>query len=220
MKILKRIGAFSSKAVPHTIDGQTFQFYPVRTRMILSGKFRDLIEPIVKAVGVLRLPIDPFPAKLTEDSGPDGSFLRVTEAPTVQMVDHQNAIRNNEMKAALDTLFSDQNSLSVGRLILDSLRDEVEGRPTDEQVMEFMEDDNMDVAVLYGFVVGFVKANAKVLGLDVDGDLGKRLKEIWTKFTTGQLAGTPETETPEDETESTESENESGRPTNLAAVTE
>ena len=218
MGILKRMSAFKPKFITHkipTADGdQEFKFYPVPTLMLVSRELRESVGPLVEVLqSMMAGPAANVNERHTEQT-PDGGIYEVIKASSVQTIDFMENLRRKSTNKALDTLFNDETRYTLGRLIGASLRDDFPPRSDTEEfeaaVRAFMDHENLDIAMLLSYIVGFLKANAKVIGLDPGGDLGKLVKEKVKQAVDERLARPVETQVPtDDDQESTEKPPES-----------
>ena len=181
MGILTRLASFKPKFITHTIkmgEDQEFKFYPVPTLMLVSRELRESVGPIIEVMqSIMTGPAANVNERHVE-STPDGGIYEVVKGASLATVDFMENLRRKTTTKALDTFLSDDTRYVIGRLVGASLRDEFpsmtkEPKEFDEIVRSFMDHENMDLCALFGFVTGFIKANAAVLGLDEDGDLRK-----------------------------------------------
>jgi hypothetical protein len=191
-KIMQKIGAFKRKAVLHTINDAEFKFYPVRMSLLLSGDLKEAIAPIAKAITTLMTCGDQVKAErhtqLAGDNDPDmppGSVYTKETEVSVPLADWAVATRGNAMQGAVNALFDQKVKLTIGRVLADSLRDDFDKNPDDDDVAEFV--DALDIRDLAEFCVGFMKANAEVFGLDADNreKLGNLVRDLLKNLKAG-----------------------------------
>lgn len=164
--ILQRLGAFRNKAVRHTIDTDSgpveFKFYPPRMRMLLSGRLREIMEPLTGALTSL------FSSKAADASrqqevDADGKVTTFVQALNPEVIEVRERKRREAITEAFKAILADNTRYQIGELLADSLRDDF---PADEsqralQVREFM--DELDLPTLVQFLKGYFKALAPVL---------------------------------------------------------
>ena len=180
----KRFTFRDKRSIEHEVSGEKFRFYP--NRMALLTEARDLAEPVAKAISVLF-------ADESRDSGSgvkrhregegDSSFYMEdiqTEPITKEMAEYRQGERDRAIESIFGTLADARSRLLLGKLFMDSLRDEFpyrEDRSTAD-VEEFLygseseddEYDGLDMPVLIELFRGWMKANAQTFG-----DVGEKL---------------------------------------------
>jgi hypothetical protein len=171
----KRFTFRDKRSIKHTVNGQEFRFYP--NRMGLLTEARDLSGPIAKAINTLF-------ADQSRDAGSnvkrqhDGDFFMediTTQSIDIEMAKHRLRERNEAIETILGTLADSRSMILLGRLFMDSLRDEFEyvrDRPARE-VGAFLYGDEdgeessyegLDMPQLVELFRGWMKANATVFG--------------------------------------------------------
>jgi len=220
----KRFTFRDKRSIKHAVSGQEFRFYP--NRMALLTEARDLSAPIAKAINTLF-------ADQSRDSGSavkrqfEGDFSLEdikTEPISIEMAEHRMAERNGAIETILNTLADSRSIILLGRLFMDSLRDDFDyarDRKASE-VEEFLfgedgEDGNeyegLDMPVLVELFQGWMKANASVFGASgesmvglvkakIEGIVSERASEM-TDPTNGAPSKTPTSPQSEPDSEPT-----------------
>lgn len=171
--LLKKMGALRKKATPHTIQGVEFNFYPVRVARVVSGEMKTLVEPITRAASVM-FDSSARDVQITEEVTPDGMVVRQHNAISPELAQFRAKRRDKVIDEAMGILLRDETRYALGRLIMDSLRDDHPNKnPSEEEVAEFVDADAMDIPVFIEFIKGFLKANTAMFG-----DLGNSLRGI------------------------------------------
>lgn len=190
--------------IEHDVCGTTMRFYP--NRMALLSEVRDLSAPVAKAISVLF-------ADESRDSGTavkrhrEGEFY-MEDITTEPISEEMATYRQNERERAIETIFNtlaDKRSVIVlGRLLMDSLRDEFPYKSDRDalEVEEFLygeegsdsEYRGIDMPTLVALFGGWLKANQKVFG-----DTGERMVGVVRRrledLQPGSDSKTPELET-------------------------
>jgi len=178
MSKFKRFTFRGKRYIEHDVAGNTLHFYP--NRMALLEEARDLSAPVAKAVSVL------FADESKDNSSAvkrhhEGEFYMediTTDAITVEMAEHRQSERDKAIDQILSSLADARSLILLGRLFMDSLREEFEykrNRPAQE-VEEFLygeegeEWNGLDAPDLIQLFSGWMKANSKVFG-----DVGEKM---------------------------------------------
>ena len=180
MQLLKKMAAFKKKSTPRTIDDVEFQFYPVRVALVVTGQMREMLEPVSDAIQVLLHPRS-LDQEVLEEQTPDGSIARCRKPVLPEVARMRSESKSKAISAALAKLFSDDTRYMVGRLIMDSLRDDCPASPSDQDVRSFVDAPEMDVARFGEFVRGFLAANAAIFG-DLGNVIRERMEAVMTKM--------------------------------------
>lgn len=175
MSKFKRFTFRDKRSTPHQVGGTEFNFYP--NRMSLLNEARDLSTPVAKAISVL----------FADESNDNGSSVKrqndadfyvediTTDPISVEMAKHRQNERGQAIETIMSTLADSRALILLGRLFMDSLRDEFEykkERPASEvEAWLYGEESNdpdaytgLDMPVLIEMFGGWMKANAKVFG--------------------------------------------------------
>lgn len=163
--------------VESEVGGKLLRFYP--NRMALLTEARDLSAPVAQAISVLFADQSRDSAshvKRLKDGGQNGGQMEeiTTEAVSQEMADYRQKQREGAITKIMDTLADQRSKLLLGKLWMDSLRDEFPYRKTRpvSEVEEFLygsekEDDGytgLDLPAMIEMFQGWMKANAKVFG--------------------------------------------------------
>lgn len=170
----KRFTFRDKRYVEHEVPGLgELRFYP--NRMALLTEVRDLSAPVAKAISVLF-------ADESRDSGSavkrtrDGKDFFVeditTSAVSQEMAKYRQAERERAIDEIASTLSNKRSMMVLGKLWMDSLRDEFPYRMdrSPKEVEEFLygEEDGdysgLDAPSMISLFQGWMKANAKVFG--------------------------------------------------------
>jgi hypothetical protein len=170
----KRFTFRDKRSIKHEVSGQEFRFYP--NRMALLTEARDLSGPIAKAINTLF-------ADQSRDNGSnvkrqhEGEFFLEdisTQPLSIEMAEHRMAERNGAIEQILNTLADSRSIILLGRMFMDSLRDDFEYKkdrsPADVEEFLFGEEgadddyEGLDMPVLIELFQGWMKANATVFG--------------------------------------------------------
>jgi hypothetical protein len=198
--LLKKLGALRKKATPHTIMGTEFHFYPVRVARVVSGEMKMLIEPITRAASVM-FDNSARDVQITEEVTSD-VVVRQSNAISPELAQFRAKRRDKAIDEAMSILLRDETRYAIGRLILDSLRDDHPNKnPSDEEVAEFVDAPEMDIPVFIEFIKGFLKANTAMFG-----DLGNSLRGIVKQKMEEVLQRSPDSGAAQDELTKAETE--------------
>lgn len=167
--------------IEHEVAGETFRFYP--NRMALLTEARDLSAPVAKAISVLfadQSRDSSSRVKRMKDASAQGGEMEEvdTDAISIEMATHRQAERERAMDEIFHTIADERSKLLLGRLFMDSLRDEFPYRKSRSarEVEEFLYGEEpseespepsytgLDVPALIQMFSGWMKANAKVFG--------------------------------------------------------
>lgn len=202
MQILQKLGAMRKKKTPRTINDVEFNFYPVRVSRVITGDLKEIISPISDAIQVLLRPRNQDEEVLSEVS-PDGTVASCRKPVSAELAKYLSEKRAAVMKAAMDQLLSDKTRQSLGKLIMDSLRDDCPKDPTDQEVKDFVDNANMDTVVFTEFVKGFMAANSAVFG-DLGNLIQERIKTSMAKMSQGETDQDQDDDAPEQQQTETE----------------
>jgi len=170
----KRFTFRDKRSITHPVNGQDFKFYP--NRMALLTEARDLAEPVAQAINTLF-------ADQSRDTNSkvrrqhEGDFFLEdieTEGLSVQMAQHRIEERSAAIKTILGTLADPRSLMLLGKLFMDSLRDDFpyckdrDPREVDEFLFGDDSEDSdyqgLDMPVLVALFQGWMKANATTFG--------------------------------------------------------
>jgi len=168
-KVSKALSLFKRKSVSCEVSGfeKKLNFWPVSLGQLYQ--MQSMFNPLLEGIRVIMIRnADVSKVHQTEQMMDEEG--RATGVTIVQQTGEINPIlakqRAVETKDALNSvlseLFSGENKAALASLLADSLRDIFPRDADEEDKVEFFE--QMDTVALVGFVQGFIKANAKVLG--------------------------------------------------------
>lgn len=173
----------SSSAVTHEVNGHKLRFYP--NRIGLLADLAEISKPIAHALGTLfnderaerastsEVFSDKFRKDLKTDIESADSKVEkmIVHATTPELSEHRRKERNAAIDELLGGLTNTRNRILIGRLMMDSLREEFPYKKdrTAAEVEEFLDGDGeqyqgLDTPTLVQMVVGWLKANSKVFG--------------------------------------------------------
>jgi hypothetical protein len=172
--------------VEHEVEGQTFNFYP--NRIALLQEAAELSQPVADAIMTL------MNGPKDSDSGSkfvrqqDGDFVREdteASAPTIEVLEYRRKERSDAIKQVFDALGDPRSRLLLGKLLMDSLREEFKfsNERSTSEIEEFMYGDGeeyagLDTPVLFSFLTGWMKANARVFGKSGESLVGLVKKKL------------------------------------------
>lgn len=209
-KITKALSLFKRKSIPHEVDGfpHKLNFWPVSLGQLYE--MQTMFNPLLEAIRVIMIrnadvsKVQQTEQMMDEEGRPTGVTI-VNQTGEINPVLAKQ--RAEETKVALNTvlgeLFSGENKAALAGLLADSLRDIFPRDADEEDKVEFFE--AMDTVALVGFVQGFIRANAKVLGPFAD-----RIKAKAGAMMDKALSAASE-QSFEESPESDESDTESGK---------
>lgn len=162
------------------VGGTVFRFYP--NRMALLTEARDLSAPVAKAISVLFADESRDNASAVKRHR-EGEFYMEdihTEALSEDMAKYRQGERDRAIESIMTTLADKRSLILLGRLFMDSLRDEFPYK-ADRSVQEVEEflyghegDDSdyqgLDAPMLVEMFRGWLAGNAKVFG-----DVGEKM---------------------------------------------
>jgi hypothetical protein len=171
MSRFKKFTFRDKRSVKHMVNGQEFRFYPNRVGLLTEA--RDLAEPVAQAVNTLF-------ADQTKDTASnvkrqhEGDFFMEdieTKGISIEMAKHRQTERSKAISTILGTLADARSLILLGKLFMDSLRDEFEYKRerSAQEVEEFLygdgeEYEGLDAPVLVEMFQGWMKANATTFG--------------------------------------------------------
>ena len=178
MQILNKLGALRKKSTVREIGGQSFSFYPVRVGRIITGEMRAIVTPVSSAFSVL-MAAKAQDYEVLEEVLPDGTVARAQKPVSPEMAAYRADKREKTVADATKVLFADDTRLLIGRLLMDSLRDDCPSDPSDAQIKQFIDADTMDIHTFSEFIRGMMAANTSVFG-----DLGKMVRDRFEQLMT------------------------------------
>lgn len=184
----KKTSLFEAKFIEKKIGDQTWRFYPVSVSRLFQ--LRTTIKAVSEACSVLFAKnTDDYEQSVEKITSEQGVIERQsTGAMTVELAKLRASQKRAAVAEAIEALMSDENKVALGRLLADSLRDDIDRDASDDEITEFM--DSMDLGQLIEMFLAFGEANAKVFG-----PLGEKMRAAFTTKLT-QLVGSAESGVP------------------------
>lgn len=199
MSKFKRFTFRDKRSIKHQVNGQEFRFYPNRVGLLTEA--RDLAEPVAQAINTLF-------ADQTRDTDSsvkrqhEGDFFLEdiqTKALNIEMAKHRQSERGSAIKTIIGTLADPRSLILLGKLFMDSLRDDFaySRERSAQEVEEFLYGDDgeyegLDTPVLVELFQGWMKANATTFGTTGESLVGLVKAKI-----EGLAASEPGSETPD-----------------------
>lgn len=181
----------SSKYVEREIpsgDGtRQVRFFPVSVgKLFFLKQIATAISTCLSTLFGQKSPFVDFKT-ITRQFGTDTE--RTSEPPPEALIELRKRHRTEAVRGIVEALLDSQSIVAIGRLLMDSMREEFPDRQniTDADVKSFV--DGLDVEVLPILVSGFIEANKKILG----GAEGK-VRAVIQAAMTGDLAEAPSPE--------------------------
>lgn len=183
--------------VEHAIAGRLMRFYPNRV-----GLLQDLAEisrPIAKALSALFAETRGDAGVITERIK-DGTATgeKTTVQPiSAELAKQRASERHGAIDALIESIGDDRNRLLLGRLLMDSLREEFpyvrEREP--KEIEEWLDGDGkeypgIELPMLVELIQGWIKANSKVFG-NVGEQVAALVKERIGGFQSGSQSENP-----------------------------
>ena len=165
-KILQRLGAFRNKAITHSVDSdngpQEFKFYPPRMRMLLSGRMREILEPLSQAASTIFSDTSQDVSRQQEVET-DGRVTTFVQGINPDVIALRAEKRAQAIKDALAALLDDNTRWQLGELLADSLRDDFPEDAGQRAVESKAFMDEIDLPTLGQFIQGYFKALKPIL---------------------------------------------------------
>lgn len=173
----KRFTFRDKRSIKHEVSGREFRFYP--NRMALLTEARDLSQPVARAINTLFVDQSRDASSTVKRQNEGNFYLEdiTTDALSVEMAKHRMDERSGAIETIMGTLADSRSLLLLGKLFMDSLREEFpyDKRRSAQEVEEFLfgsdeEVDGeqsytgLDLPVLVEMFKGWMKANALVFG--------------------------------------------------------
>lgn len=171
MSRFKRFTFRDKRSIKHQVNGQEFRFYPNRVGLLTEA--RDLAEPVAKAVNTLFADQSKDISSNVKRQHEGDFFLEdiQTKAIDIDMARHRQEERAEAISTILGTLADTRSLILLGRLFMDSLRDEFpyQRERSAAEVEEFLYGDDeeyegLDAPMLVEMFQGWMKANATTFG--------------------------------------------------------
>lgn len=167
---------FKSTAVPSEVAGNMVNFYPPSLPVMFQLK--SAASPLAKLLTNVWNRGGHDVVRMTQVSKDErGTDVKVVHesAISTDLAKLRSEQANSGIKDLLDQIFADQNRQLLGRVLMDSLRDDCPRKPTPKQIDEFMED--LDIVILGQMVQGMLRASKEAF----------RPLERWVKTLIDQL---------------------------------
>lgn len=152
--------------VEHEVNGNSCHFYPVSVKTLYTVK--QLGKPIAKALTILFASkgndTNTVQREFSNTEGSAGGKEVAIEAISVELAKHRTAEQVEAVEYLVDAFTDQANAQVIGRLIMDSMRDEFPRDFNNDDVCEFMDDPDLDAATLGQLLIGVSKANARIFG--------------------------------------------------------
>lgn len=164
--IITRLGAFRNKAIVHTVDSpegpQDFRFYPPRMRMLISGRMKEIIEPLTSAMAVLFSSTGQDASRQQEVES-DGRVTTFVQGLSPEVIELRERKRREAIERAMGVLLNDSTRYQIGELLADSMRDEFSDKESEraKEARQFM--DEVDFPTIVSLIRGYLKALAPIL---------------------------------------------------------
>lgn len=164
-KIKTVLRLLSRKSVTAPIGDRDFTFYPLSV-----GVMNELAERgagITTAFRALQGGSKAFTPKQTSQFEKDpvsGAMIEtvIREEPSEALLKLQREQSDEITRSAINTLLGKENITFLGRIIVDSLRDDFERETPDQEVFEFIS--QLDLAQVHDAIKGVFAANKAVFG--------------------------------------------------------
>jgi len=205
MSRFKKFTFRDKRSIKHQVNGQEFRFYPNRVGLLTEA--RDLAEPVAQAINTL------FTDQSKDTSSNvkrqhEGDFFMEdieTKGISIEMAKHRQTERAKAISQILGTLADARSLILLGKLFMDSLRDEFpyKRERSAQEVEEFLYGDDsedsdyegLDAPMLVEMFQGWMKANATTFG-----DTGESLVGLVKAKIEGLVADSEQTSAKPDPT--------------------
>jgi hypothetical protein len=154
---------FKNKTVTSKVSDVEVEFWSCSFPVLF--KLKSAVGPISKLVMNLFRGSKHDVSRFQEDSrNKEGQPVRVTQEMAIspEMVKVKADHTNKLLQEALDGLWSDQNRLLIGIVLMDSMRSHCPRKPDTKAIEEFLAD--LDLGQIIEMLQGVAKANAEVFG--------------------------------------------------------
>lgn len=142
------------------INGVDVDFYPVS--IVCAFDIKEAIKPLARAFASL-LSDHSGDRGYTSSKSEDGFEQTVVQPMKVDLAELRAKQRDSAILDLVDSVTERRSRVALGRLIMDSMRDEFPSRKHEQKdVEEFLE--RVDVDSMVQLVKGVLKANARVFG--------------------------------------------------------
>lgn len=147
--------------VDYEVDGKTYQFYPISTKVLFQ--LRGLAKPLARALGVLLTSSqNDYGKETVEVKAPDDGYqIRTSIQPiTSDLAKARHEQRQMALDQLVDGLMSEGSSTMLALMVMDSMRDTFARTPTPAQLAAFVNE--TPATVLVEMLMGVAAANKKL----------------------------------------------------------
>ena len=171
----EKLSFIAPEFVEHTIQEKFLHFYPISVKS--AFRIRPIAQPIAKALSALLGRHDNDVAQKVRTKMRDGKVEDQdiqTEAIPKELAELRSKEREKAVSEAIMVLLDPDNSVIIGLLLADSLREIFPRDLSASDAKQFVDD--LPAPVLSEFLTGLAKANKKVLGplAEMAGEAMKR----------------------------------------------
>jgi hypothetical protein len=161
----------------HEVGGEPCSFRPVSPKVFVENlvAFKALM-----AIGSRLLASDPITHAESHETRGD-TTTTIVSPPDLRMVEQLKATRATDVQSFLDNLGKKELRLALARIITDSTRDQDLYLAPDDVLLSWIDDPNMNFAILVDLLLGVWKANKETfspLVARVRGLLAPHLKRV------------------------------------------
>lgn len=170
----EKLSVFERKYVVKEIGNTTWHFYPISL-----GRMFELKKTIKEVFGATAVLLgkrgDDVTQEIENIKQGDSTISRTNiGAISPELAKMRDDQKRTGIEAAIESLLSEHNKLTLGRMLTDSLREDFARDVQDPEITTFIATLDLDMTVQ--MVMGLVEANAKVFG-----PLGQRAKSAIEK---------------------------------------
>lgn len=170
----EKLSVFERKYVVKEIGNTTWHFYPISL-----GRMFELKKTIKEVFGATAVLLgkrgDDVTQEIENIKQGESTISRTNiGAISPELAKMRDDQKRTGIEAAIESLLSEHNKLTLGRMLTDSLREDFARDVQDPEITTFIATLDLDMTVQ--MVMGLVEANAKVFG-----PLGQRAKSAIEK---------------------------------------
>lgn len=173
MNVAEKYGLLSPSSVTEEINGRKWTFF--MCSVATCARLAPVLSRLAGHVSTLLTPNNKDQGGTEETYVEGGTTVSKTEYHPINpdLARLRTAQREKAVQGAISELLDGKNCAAIGRLLMDSLRDDFPRSETrtDEQCAHFVE--SMDAPILVQFLRGLMRANGRMFG-----DLGKELGRV------------------------------------------
>jgi hypothetical protein len=170
------------KFVEHEVNDETLNFYPVS--ISTAFQIKEVLKPLARSLSLAMINTD-GDRGYTDTRSEDGFVQTIVNPVSPEMAELRSKQKESAILDAIEALTERRSVTAIGRLIMDSLRDEFHGKKQEQKDVDlFM--DSVDTTTLIQLLTGVAKANKRLFG-----PFGERIGEM-IKVTMGSLEKTME----------------------------